>query len=119
MYPMRRLTASGSRDTSIPPTSAEPAVGRNIPHNMRIVVDLPAPFAPRKPKISPGCTSNDSRSTAVNAPNLRVSSLTSMAAMSAPQGAVETCVGETDVGQRARAIELRLEQGQLRVEDVR
>ena len=38
----------------MPPTSAVPLVGFSRPHSMRIVVDLPAPFAPRKPKISPG-----------------------------------------------------------------
>ena len=35
---------------------------------MRIVVDLPAPFAPRKPKISPSPTASETRSTAVKAP---------------------------------------------------
>ena len=35
---------------------------------MRMVVDLPAPLAPRKPKISPGSTSNVMPPTAVKAP---------------------------------------------------
>ena len=43
---------------------------------MRIVVDLPAPLLPRKPKISPCSTSNDTRSTATKAPKRRVSSRT-------------------------------------------
>ena len=30
-----------------------PALGRNRPHRMRMMVDLPAPFGPRKPMISP------------------------------------------------------------------
>ena len=46
--------ASGSRPTSTPPTMAVPEVGRSSPHSIRIVVDLPAPLLPRKPKISPG-----------------------------------------------------------------
>ena len=46
---------------------------------MRIVVDLPAPLLPRKPKISPRPTSNDTSSTATNAPNRRVRCRTSMA----------------------------------------
>jgi len=35
----------------MPPTIAVPLVGINRPHSIRIVVGLPAPFAPRKPKI--------------------------------------------------------------------
>ena len=50
---MRRLTPSGSRPTSMPPTVAVPLVGFSSPHSMRIVVDLPAPLLPRKPKTSP------------------------------------------------------------------
>ena len=33
-----------------------PDVGRSSPHSMRMVVDLPAPLLPRKPKISPRAT---------------------------------------------------------------
>src|SRR5687768_256220 len=115
---MRRLTASGSRATSAPPTTAVPDVGRNRPHSMRIAVDFPAPLAPRKPKISRGWTSNDRWSTAVKAPNLRVSALTSMAAMSFTKRAIEPRFGQPDIGQRACAIELGLQQGRLRVEHV-
>ena len=50
---MRLLTPSGSRPTSMPATVAVPPVGFSSPHNMRIVVDFPAPLLPRKPKISP------------------------------------------------------------------
>ena len=62
---MRRFTSSGSRLTSTPSTTAVPEVGFSSPHSMRMVVDLPAPFAPRKPKISPRSTSKLMRSTAV------------------------------------------------------
>ena len=31
-----------------------PTTGASRPHSMRMVVDLPAPLLPRKPKISPG-----------------------------------------------------------------
>ena len=51
------------------------------PHSMRIVVDLPAPFAPRKPKISPCFTENDRLSTATNDPNRRERPRTSIAAV--------------------------------------
>jgi hypothetical protein len=43
-------------------------VGRNRPIIMRIVVVLPAPFGPRKPKISPRATSSERSSTAVKEP---------------------------------------------------
>ena len=68
---LRRFTPSGSRLTSMPPTSAVPDVGFNSPHNILMVVDLPAPLAPRKPKISPCLTENDRSSTATKAPKRR------------------------------------------------
>ncbi len=79
MYPMRRFTSSGSRLTSTPSTTAVPDVGFSSPHIMRMAVDLPAPFAPRNPKISPRSTAKLMRSTAVNAPNFRVRSRTRIA----------------------------------------
>src|SRR6476469_5941217 len=39
---------------------------------MRIVVVLPAPFGPRKPKISPRCSSNETLSTIVLSPMIFV-----------------------------------------------
>src|SRR5574340_1176577 len=57
MYPMSAFIFSASVRTSNPATVPEPPVGAKIPVSMRIVVDLPAPFGPRKPKISPFCTS--------------------------------------------------------------
>src|SRR5208283_1659464 len=69
-------TASDSRATSRPVTSAWPEVGRNSPHNMRMVVDLPAPFGPRKPNISPGRASRLMWSTAVKLPKRLTRSLT-------------------------------------------
>jgi hypothetical protein len=35
---------------------ALPEVASNNPHNILIVVDFPAPLAPRKPNISPSLT---------------------------------------------------------------
>jgi hypothetical protein len=49
-------------------TVAVPAVGRSSPIIIRMVVDLPAPFGPRKPVTRPGRTVNDSPFTAVVAP---------------------------------------------------
>src|SRR6188768_3135147 len=54
--------------TSNPATVALPDVGTSSPHRMRIVVDLPAPFGPRNPKISPCDTSSDTSSTATKVP---------------------------------------------------
>src|SRR5208337_382425 len=62
-------TASGSRPTSCPATTARPDVGLSRPHSMRMVVDLPAPLGPRKPKTSPLGISRLSRSTATKSPN--------------------------------------------------
>ena len=42
----------------------KPDVGFKIPVNILIVVDLPAPLAPIKPKICPFGTSNDKSLTA-------------------------------------------------------
>ena len=38
------------------------------PASIRIVVDLPAPLGPRKPRTSPRRTENDTLSTAVKPP---------------------------------------------------
>jgi len=44
-------------------TRTRPEVGRTNPSAIRIVVDFPAPFWPRKPKMSPRSTCIDNRST--------------------------------------------------------
>src|ERR1700722_20408811 len=50
-----------------------PEVGASSPVSILMVVDLPAPFGPRKPKNCPGSTARSMRSTAVNPPSkLRV-----------------------------------------------
>ena len=40
----------------LPFTVTVPLVGRSSPTIIRIVVDLPAPFGPRKPVTRPGLT---------------------------------------------------------------
>src|SRR4051812_15160574 len=116
----------------MPPTTAVPEDGFNRPHSMRMVVDLPAPLLPRKPKISPRPTANETLSTATNWPKRRVSPRTSIAcgppcsrstarvgvARSAPNRALQPCFGEPDVGNRARAIELGLQPRDLGLEHV-
>src|SRR3954469_1438242 len=90
-----------------------------------MVVDLPAPLLPRKPKISPRRTSKLTRSTATNRPNRRVSSRTAMAASadgvfggSAANRPLQACFGEANAGQRARPIEFGLQACDLRVEHI-
>src|SRR5947207_2203799 len=46
-------TCPPSRSTPKPSTVAWPPVGTRRPHRMRMSVDLPEPFEPRRPKISP------------------------------------------------------------------
>jgi hypothetical protein len=45
-----------------------PLVGTMMPARLVSVVVLPAPFGPTSPRISPGATLNDRRSTAVRSP---------------------------------------------------
>src|ERR1700730_15853635 len=68
------LISSDCVATSKPATVAFPEVGPINPHRIRIVVDFPAPFGPRNPKISPCRTSIDTRSTATKSPKRFVSS---------------------------------------------
>src|SRR5262245_58238407 len=115
---MRALTPSGSRVTSMPPTVAVPDVGASRPQSIRIVVDLPAPLLPRKPKISPRPTSKLTLSTATNWPNRRVNPRTSMAVELLANGSLQPGFREPHVRERARAIELGLQTRDLRVEHV-
>src|SRR5207237_8235365 len=72
MYPIRFLICSVWVATSNPPTLACPSLGSSNPHNIRITVDFPEPFGPRKPKIAPFHNFKLKWSTAVNWPNSRV-----------------------------------------------
>jgi len=47
------------------------SVGRKNAVSIRIVVDLPAPSGPTRPKISPSATSRSRPSTATTSPNVR------------------------------------------------
>src|SRR5215469_11509872 len=70
---MFRRTASVSFVTSYPATVALPEVGVARVHKILIVVDLPAPFGPRKPNVSPGLTSKSIPRTASISPYRLVS----------------------------------------------
>src|SRR5690349_3831593 len=73
-------TSSPAVTTSYPATFALPPVGGRRVQSIRTVVDLPAPFGPRKPKISPSFTFRSTPRTASIPPlNVRDSSRASMA----------------------------------------
>ncbi len=66
--PMRERIPSGSRLTSSPAIDAVPDVGLSSVQSTEMVVDLPAPLGPRKPKISPRFTRRLMPRTASTAP---------------------------------------------------
>src|SRR5215468_3735779 len=59
---------AGAARYSRPLTRIRPAEGSSRPAIIRIVVDLPAPFGPRKPVTTPGRTTKSSPSTASFSP---------------------------------------------------
>ncbi|WP_410207274.1 hypothetical protein, partial [Bordetella parapertussis] len=65
---------------------------------MRNVVVLPAPLGPSRPKISPRRTLNEVLATAVDAPNLRTRSWTSMAGWAASGASLARGAGGTGRG---------------------
>src|SRR5882757_8368214 len=65
---MQDLAATGARSMSCPHTVTRPAEGAMNPAIMRMVVDFPAPLAPRNPSTSPGATENVKSSTASLSP---------------------------------------------------
>ena len=70
--PMDFLTHEGSLMQSKPLMEALPEVGASSVQRMLMVVVLPAPLGPRKPKMVPSSTSNETSFTAVIDPNLFV-----------------------------------------------
>src|SRR5712692_10539436 len=70
---MTDLIRSGSATRSMPKTVPPPSEGSRRPQSMRSVVDLPAPFGPRKPYSSPARTRRSRWSTATRLPKRRVS----------------------------------------------
>src|SRR6202020_2347502 len=65
---MQAFASTGAFSMSCPQTETCPAVGEMKPAIMRMVVDLPAPLAPKKPSTSPGATENVRSSTASLSP---------------------------------------------------
>ena len=69
---MSFLAGMGFSAMSNPPTVTVPLVGGRKPVSIRMVVDLPAPFGPRKPSTSPRSTAKVIPSTARFVPNILV-----------------------------------------------
>src|SRR6187200_2876107 len=67
--PKRCLTSYGRERGSRPSMRISPLSGRSSVVNIWIVVVFPAPFGPRKAKISPAATLKDTPSTAFTSPN--------------------------------------------------
>ena len=63
-----RCSGEGRSRYRAPSIVTSPELGASSPTIIRIVVDFPAPFGPRKPVTTPGRTVNESPSTAVFAP---------------------------------------------------
>ena len=70
-----------------PNNSAPPSVGGSSPVSIFMVVVLPQPFEPRKPKISPRSMVKLTRSTAVKSPNRQVRSRAVMTGSASRTGA--------------------------------
>src|SRR5574341_1671472 len=76
---MLARTRDGSRTMSAPATKARPADGGSSVVSILIVVLLPAPFGPRRPKIADSGTAILKALTASREPNRRVSDSVTMA----------------------------------------
>src|SRR5262249_10946614 len=74
MKPITRFSRRAPATQSTPATCAVPPLGRARPTRILIVVVLPAPLGPTRPKISPRSTLIVSRSSATCLPYFLVSS---------------------------------------------
>jgi|GEM_PF-5855555 hypothetical protein len=72
--------------TDWPNSVALPSVGGSRPVSIFIVVDLPQPLEPKKPKISPRSIVKETWSTATKSPKRRVRPSASMAISDLPPG---------------------------------
>src|SRR5271154_331310 len=86
--PIWRFTSTGLSTKSLPRICIRPDVGASSPVSIFIVVDLPAPFGPRKPKNCPGATRRFTSCTAVRSPNRRVKCSVAIAGKTIGEGAL-------------------------------
>src|ERR1700733_3563776 len=66
--PFSRASWGVAKWIGSPPSRMSPSSWRNTPEMALMIVDLPAPLSPASARPSPGCTSNDTRSSACTAP---------------------------------------------------
>src|SRR6185295_11126028 len=97
--PMRRFTSIGCCAISRSRTLNVPLVGASRPVNIFIVVDLPAPLGPRKPKKLPRGMARFRLSTAAKSPNRRTRAKVSTAI----EVFVVAPLGDSDIGRFVRA----------------
>src|SRR5204863_4618303 len=109
--PITRFTASSSRSRGWPSIVASPSVGRSRPVSILIVVLLPAPFGPRKPKKRPRATRKEMWSTAGRPRKTLVRPRTTMA--SPPSACVLPPLGGRDAGHGQAASHYRRDHAQL------
>ena len=69
---------------SFPKICASPPVGTVMPVRIRMVVVFPAPFGPRKPKVSPSLTEKEMSLRATSLPKCLVRCETSIAFIGTP-----------------------------------
>src|SRR6266571_2503115 len=67
--PSRACVSGEARVTSSPSNRTDPAVGARSPERQLKNVDLPAPFGPIRPMMSPSWTSRSASDTARKLPN--------------------------------------------------
>jgi hypothetical protein len=89
--PIRAISCEGRRATSTPLMRTEPASGRSIPMMSFITVDLPDPFGPISPRISPARTASAMSLTATRPPKRLVRPLTSRWAPAAVLTRIPSC----------------------------
>ena len=82
MYPTLRRACMSFEPIGSPNSLHVPLVAGRKPTSIFMVVDLPHPFEPRKPKISPRGILKLTWSTATKSPNWRVSPSASIAGVS-------------------------------------
>src|SRR5437016_11197266 len=70
--PSRACVSGEARVTSSPSNRTDPAVGARSPERQLKNVDLPAPFGPIRPMMSPSSTSRSASDTARKLPNVCV-----------------------------------------------
>src|SRR5438552_12044677 len=116
--PSRACASGEARVTSSPPNRTDPAVGTRSPQRQLKNVDLPAPFGPIRPMMSPSSTSRSASETARKLPNNCVmerasSSMARLAVLGSPARGEPIPELEESAG-----LEARQQQDDATVEDV-